>query len=109
MPPANVVSCTSLAVSLLARMSLVACTEMLEKSNSGVTRKVRIDRAFVIRRTPVGVVHHERARAAELLVPYPIRRADGAAGIARRGLDVDIAEGRAIEDQSVGHAVVAAA
>src|SRR6266850_1898154 len=39
-PPAKVVSWTSFAWSLLPRMSLVAWTEMLEKSKVGVTRKV---------------------------------------------------------------------
>ena len=55
-------------------------------------------------RTPIGMIHHERPRTAEL-VPERKRRADRAAGIARGRLHVDATERRHPPHFAVGDRV----
>ena len=51
------------------------------------------------------MVHHERARPSEKLVPHVKRRAHRQSPIARRGLYIDLFERRLIENLSIGHTV----
>ena len=78
-------------------------------SSSAARVDRRGDRAVVERRSPVAVRHHEPARLARQLVPDVERRAERRAVVARRRLDVDLAERRALADLAVGDAVHRAA
>src|SRR5262249_48253978 len=57
-------------------------------------------------RSPIRMLHLERSRLAQNLVPYIERPADREPGIAGRGLDVHFFEWSLGEDLSVGNAVV---
>ena len=64
-----------------------------------------VDLVVAVLAAEVGVVERRRARLAEQLMVRPQRRADRAAVVARRRLDVDLLEGGVAQDLAVGDGV----
>ena len=74
-----------------------------------VVRDLGFDGAVLERGAEEGVVHDVTARAVEGTVPDGEGGADRAAGVACRGLDVEVGEGSALEDLTVRDRVHGAA
>src|ERR1700686_2153276 len=58
-----------------------------------------------IARTPVRVIHHERARLSENLIPHVERRPHGEAAITGSGMNVDLLKPGGVKNFSVGDAI----
>src|SRR5713101_1226572 len=76
---------------------------------AALCQAIRIDGAanFVARisGSPVSVIHHKRARLAELLMPDVERGADCQSRVSRRRMNVNVFERCGVKDFSVRHAI----
>ena len=97
----------SAAVSAAERIFVLDFADLASarSSSARASMKRRANFAFAELRSPVGMLHDERARMAERLMPYIHGRANRQSRVARSGLNIYFVESGLLDDLSVSHTI----